>query len=294
MATIAEQEALIATLKFTPCTYRISLWGYGGEVVMGTVDRKVFDYFKQRRLSVLDFAWSCEEDTDVKIPEEFKPFEPGAWYECDNIAHASGVAVDSGTIEITDENGDTVLSEQLEDLSSTGAELTCDNETWVAQVAPGKVVFVGRSNEKGTFYEGSINLTAPFDASKLEVCYEEIDGEQIVSSVYYDGEYIDNDGGSTDGKSSEFCFCLVKDDKTWEKYEDHNSIEYPLTEWFPKKVNPVRTGVYEITSAGKNSHTYHAKWTGTRWIVSWADDTPESESLAIKQWRGIIHDPDAE
>ena len=40
MATTDEHEKLIAHLKFTPRTYKIQLWGYGGEYVMGTVDRK--------------------------------------------------------------------------------------------------------------------------------------------------------------------------------------------------------------------------------------------------------------
>jgi len=41
---LAEQQKLIEVLKFTPRTYKISLWGYGGEIVMGTVDKKVWNY----------------------------------------------------------------------------------------------------------------------------------------------------------------------------------------------------------------------------------------------------------
>ncbi len=59
MATIVEQQELIQVLKFTPRTYKIQLWGYGGEHVMGTVDRKVYDYFKEHRLSVPDYAWEA-------------------------------------------------------------------------------------------------------------------------------------------------------------------------------------------------------------------------------------------
>jgi hypothetical protein len=44
MATQAEKELLVQTLKFTPRTYKISMWGYGGEKVMGTVDPKCWDY----------------------------------------------------------------------------------------------------------------------------------------------------------------------------------------------------------------------------------------------------------
>ena len=35
MATLQEQEQLMEVLKFTPRTYRINMWGYGGERVMG-------------------------------------------------------------------------------------------------------------------------------------------------------------------------------------------------------------------------------------------------------------------
>jgi len=46
MATKKEKEELIATLKFTPRTYKIELGAYGGEVYAGRVDRKIYDYFK--------------------------------------------------------------------------------------------------------------------------------------------------------------------------------------------------------------------------------------------------------
>lgn len=294
VATIEEQEALMAHLKFTPCTYQISLWGYGGEIVMGTVDRKIYDYFKRRRLSVSDYAWDFDSVEELGIPEDMQPFEPGAWYECDDLAHAIGVDRDSGTLQIDDENGNTVLERSIDSIDGTDIGLCCDNEAWVGMVAPGNVVFVGRSHEKGTFFEGQLELTAPFDLEKLELYYEEIDGQELVTQVYYDGEEICNNGGSTNGKSSEFCLCLVKENKEFDNYSDHNSIKYPLTDWFDKQVAPVYVGDYEIETAGENSYTYHAKWTGSRWITSWQDDVPESESIDIKQWRGISHDPDGE
>ena len=40
---LAEQEKLIQTLKFTPRSYNVSMWGYGGEVVMGTISREIYD-----------------------------------------------------------------------------------------------------------------------------------------------------------------------------------------------------------------------------------------------------------
>jgi hypothetical protein len=84
----------------------------------------------------------------------------------------------------------------------------------------GEVVFIGSSNEKGTFFEGEIELTAPFDIEKLELYYDEVDGEDMVNCVYYDGEEIENYGGSTDGKSSDINMVRITDDQgNWETYE---------------------------------------------------------------------------
>lgn len=289
MATIKEQEDLIQMLKFTPCTYRISMWGYGGEVVMGSISRKMYDYFKHRRININDYAWGSydDEENELNIPDELVPFEQGAWYECDDMGHSSGVERDSGTLLIEDNNGNTILERDLSTIDGTDIELACDQEAWICQVSPGSTVFVGRSNEKGTFFEGEIELTAPFDPTKLTLVYDDIDGSEIISSVMYDGEDIDNNGGSTNGKSSEFGFFLVKEGNTWESYRDESSIEYPLTDWFPKKIKPVREGLYTVKTAGKNSYTYQAKWNGTKWVNDW-----DNVEIKIKEWQGISVDPD--
>jgi hypothetical protein len=73
-----------------------------------------------------------------------------------------------------------------------------------------------------------------------------------------------------------------------------DDIDYPMTGWFPKKINPVRTGSYLVKTAGKNSYTYQAKWTGARWISSWQEDTEKTESIKIKEWQGLAIDPDLE
>ena len=55
-AVNAEHDKLIEVLKFTPRTYKISMWGYGGEKVMGTVDRKVWDYCVANQVDLSDIA----------------------------------------------------------------------------------------------------------------------------------------------------------------------------------------------------------------------------------------------
>lgn len=286
-----EHEKLLATLKFTPRTYKIQIWGYGGEYVMGRVDRKIFDYFKSRRLNLSDFAWDSDYADEHNIPEDMWPFPPGSWYECDDMGHCHGVDRNSGTVQITDEQDQIIYDRRLEDIdgySDDSPELGGGDEVWIDQEPAGTVVFIGTSSEKGTFFEGEIPLTAPFDITKLQLCYDDIDGNEIINSVYYNEESVENWGGSTDGKSSDFGLYIagsLKDGK-WEKYRNMDDIVYTLTDWFPAKVNPAREGLYDIEEKG--GHTYQCHWNGEIWAATWAPTVP----LKIKKWRGVAYDPD--
>lgn len=289
-----EHEKLLATLRFTPRTYKIQIWGYGGEYVMGRVDRKIFNYFKSRRLNLSDFAWDSDYADEHNIPEDMWPFPPGSWYECDDMGHCHGVDRNSGTLQITDEQDQIFYERSLDDIdgySDDSPELGGGDEVWIDQEPAGTVVFVGVSSEKGTFFEGEIPLTAPFDVTKLQLCYDDIDGNEIINSVYYNEESIENWGGSTDGKSSDVGFYIAgsnkNDGKGFEKYRNMDDIDYTMTNWFPKKTRPVREGIYNIRTPGKDSYTYHAKWTGEKWTNTWSD-----EEIKIKEWQGIAYDPD--
>jgi hypothetical protein len=286
-------EQLIEVLKFTPRTYKIALWGYGGERVMGVVDKKIYEYFKSRRLDVADYCWESDYAELHKIPQDLQPFDPGSWYDCNSIVHASGVSIDAGNIQIEDENCNTVFEKSLEECDGCDGspELECFDEHWIDNQEPGTVVFIGNSNEKGTFFEGKINLTAPFDITKLKLIYEEIDGEGIVDTVTYDDEEIDNQGGSTDGKSADFGFYVAgsrKENSRYESYRNMDDIEYAMTEWFPKKIKPVHEGMYMVKTAGKNSYTYKCLWNGHYWKNEYSDD-----EVKIKEWQGLAVDADA-
>lgn len=230
------------------------------------------------------------------------PFPPGSWYECDDMGHTHGCDRNAGTLQIEDENGEMIFEKRLEDI--TGFEDSDGNpepewgggeEVWVGMKPAGTVVFLGVSNEKGTFFEGELPLTQPFDITKLTLSYDEFDGNDIITSVSYDEEDIDNWGGSTNGKSSDFGMYLVKDSNTWTKYCTMDDIEYGMTEWFPKRVKPVREGVYMIKTAGKSSWTHQARWTGANWVNSWTEpeDYADPEKIIkIKEWQGIAYNPD--
>jgi len=294
-----EHEKLIEILKFEPCTYKVVLYGYGGEYVMGTVERKVYDYFKRRRLDLSDYAWDHSQD-DIDVPEDMQPFWPGNWHDCDDMGHAWGVDRNAGTLQILNENDEVIYEASTDALcgDEDEPEFSFEDEVWIDMKPAGTVVFVATSSEKGTFFEGHLELQSPFDITKLTLEVTEIDGNEIISGVKYKEEDVDNYGGDTSGKSSDFGFYIAgtnkHDGNGYEKYRNMDDIDYPMTGWFPKKINPVRTGSYLVKTAGKNSYTYQAKWTGARWISSWQEDTEKTESIKIKEWQGLAIDPDLE
>jgi hypothetical protein len=278
MATQAEKQQLIDTLKFTPCTYTISMWGYGGEKVMGTVSREVYDYCMANQVDLQDIAWNSDAAEEMELDEDRLPFPPGSWYECDDMAHTNGVSRTAGTLQITDENGKTVFEKSLDDIVGGGCdgepEWSCFDEAWIGSKPAGTVVFIGTSNEKGTFFEGEIELTAPFDITKLTLQYDEVDGEELVNCVQYDGEEIDNNGGSTDGKSSDFGMYVVKDSNSWETYNPEEKdwghpewgtspSEWERSETFKfNKVKPTIPGYYNAVWKNFGTTTGSLYWDG--------------------------------
>lgn len=289
-----EHEKLIEILRFTPCTYKVLLWGYGGEYVMGTVERKVYDYFKKHRIDLSDYAWDHNED--IEIPEDMRPFWPGSWHDCDDMGHAWGVDSNSGTLQILNEKDEVIYEASTDSLSGDDnePELHYRDEVWIDMKPAGTVVFIGTSSEKGTFFEGHLELDAPFDINKLSLSISEIDGNEVIAGVQYKEEDIDNWGGDTSGKSSDFGFYIAGsnkfDGKGYEKYRNMDDIEYPMTDWFPKKIKPVRNGVYMVKTAGKNGYTHQAEWNGSYWHSTWNVE----QELKIKEWQGLAIDPDLE
>jgi len=333
MATPEEQQQLIDTLKFTPRTYRITMWGYGGERVMGTTTQEVWDYCMENQVDLSDIAWDSDAAEEMDLDPDLLPFPPGSWYECDDMAHTNGVSRDAGTLQIEDEMGETVFEKSLDAIdgsSNDSPEWSCIDESFIGSRAKGEIVFVGSSNEKGTFFEADLELTAPFDITKLTLCYEEVDGEEIVNGVIYDGEDIDNWGGSTDGKSSDFTMVRIIDDAgNWERYQPeekdwgHPELGTGPNTWEKSsefkfaKHKPVYPGYYNArwshfgTTSGSlywngehfgeweygkfNAISGVDTWSGYNWDTSsWVNQPPEPPGLICSDKKcGWVGDNDA-
>jgi hypothetical protein len=158
------------------------------------------------KLILSEIAWSDEETVQDEMGLDVDRYHlPRVRGTNVTTWHTNGVSRNAGTLQIEDENGTVIFEKRLEDMdggSDDGPEWSCNDEAWIGSKPVGTVVFIGTSNEKGTFFEGNIELTQPFDITKLTLGYDDIDGEELINSVTYDDEDIDNFGGSTDGKSS--------------------------------------------------------------------------------------------
>ena len=228
MATEQEKEELLQTLKFTPRNYRVEIWGYGGEVYWGNVDRKIYDYFKEKAIDIEQYAGSWEERMWDDVPFEMRPFEPGTPDECDRGGHTAGATFDDAShITVYDENGKEVWSSPLGSvLTANGATFDCIDEHYIADYPTGTVVFWGGQGEKGTFFGNEFELTAPFDPSKLRVLYEDMDGWELTSGVQYDGEDLDGNDYDTDGKWGENKWIIVGGTEEVYAGEERNEDDY--------------------------------------------------------------------
>lgn len=310
MATKKQKQELIEILKFTPQQVKVTIYAYGGECYMGKVDRKIYDYFKEHRIDMDEYA-SDWDDKFSFVPDEMRPFPPGSPYECDSMCHAGGPEVsDTNIIEVTNEHGDIIWSSPfgINELEDQGVNVE-EWETAIIDDEPeGTVIFWGGQGEKGTCFGSDFELKAPFDPKKLKISYSNCDGWWICNGVSYDDEELDNNDLSTTGKWGENKWVIVggeevyegvsrddideeeleEDSKEWDAEEELNKIvqEHLLTDWFDKDIKPTIKGNYEavIDAEWPLSGMRMIEWTGRNW-------KEDGKKIAIKQWRGLKFDP---
>ena len=287
MATKKQKQELIEVLKFTPRTYTLMLSGYGGETYAGIVDRKIYEYFKDKNIDINQYASEWNENLWRDIPESMRPFTPGDAYECDTFWHVSGAEFSElNFITVSDEKGDTHWEQHCNyDLEEQGVTVVCSAEHEIDALDEGTVVFWGGNGEKGCFFDARIELKAPFDPKKLTIYFEDCNGWSIISGVKYDGEELDGSNGySTYGKWSEWKWFIAGDEEVYEgaeRDEDSEEISEETVsafstlvqaiadaKWNDMDVKPSHKGEYECKftkGVWPSGNVRTAEWTGRSW-----------------------------
>lgn len=171
--------------------YNITISGYGAEVTIGTLTPEQVEIIKEKKSedkSLNEIVWD----------EDLGTF----WPELDDKYHNYNVG-DSFVITIEDEDGNKLHSFTEEELYSE-TEIFDYQDKFIE--TSGEHLIMCVSGEKGVFFESTLELEEDFDISKLKIMVDEevgIPGSyfgEMLSIVTYDGEELDNWGGSTDGK----------------------------------------------------------------------------------------------
>ena len=192
--------------------YRIEISGRGGEIAIGKVKREIYDYFDENEVDIEEYAndWDNEQD----VPEEFQPFEPGSWYDCDDLGHNCGPELGDAYVTVMDEN-DTVIYDALttDAFFDLGADMEQNEEIYPQEtLEDGEAYFIGQSIEKGLFQVYEVEAKT-FDPAKLIFVTTDCDGWELITGVKYDGVDLDDLGElSTVGKGGEFQLILVEKD----------------------------------------------------------------------------------
>jgi hypothetical protein len=298
MATRKQKEDLLKVLSFTPHTVEISLSGYGGEIVMGRVDADTYDYWNYHgNAKLVDFAQLNYVDADptfALVPKQHQFITPGSWYDCDDLAHATGVEMSSHCrLVVYDTTHNRHMFEcdlDLANLDSAG--IKAQRQSDVDLVAPGTAVFVGQSIEKGTFFSAELELTKPFDLGQLSIAYSNYNGWTLANGVEYQGQYLDGyDNGSTVGKSFNFEMFVTESAEAAHPDSSAKTTPHPtkvdesvMTGWFTfRKHQPVYPGLYQVLLESTLYPVQFATWKNNQWQYN--NTTPVE--FPVSAWRGL-------
>lgn len=207
MATKKQKQELIEVLKAERHRYEIQLQGYGGEIAIGRISRRQYEFWRDRD-DLEEFAYDWDNELD--IPEEMKIFSPGDWYDCDDVAHESGCEFsDICAVVVYDENSNEVWRSPLcySSLEANGIDPNgfAGDDAYCYERDGEKWFFIGQNFEKGVFQTYEVECFGKFDPKRLSFSLIDVDGWELVNGVSYESIELNDTGGySTTGKSSTF------------------------------------------------------------------------------------------
>lgn len=208
MATKKQKLELIEALKAEKKIYEITLSGYGGEIVLGSITKEQYEFWQDRD----DFDEHCNDwDNELDVPEELRIVQDGAWHDNDNLAHETGAEFSElNYITVVDKTTNKTVFESplgYDALEKHGIDPEGINseEYYIRYDSDAEYAFLGQSVEKGTFYTGDIEIIGKFDPRKLSFSHIDVEGWDLINGVSYQSEIVEDTGGySTTGKSLEY------------------------------------------------------------------------------------------
>lgn len=210
--------------------YRITMSGYGGELVYGAITKEAYDWWVEKDEEFLE-NYVHEDDEEalqnmgVPVEADFRHDDGyhSQWYEVDTVEHDNGVAFDNAHICVEQVEDDTWDAKSIKEVFDGTLE-DFINKTNKGEFDKGPAVggnigfvqhefdtkepylFYGMSVEKGSFFDGMVVTNGTeFNPRLLSFSATEYpNGDNIIGSLTYNGEDVDNNGGDTRGKAMYF------------------------------------------------------------------------------------------
>jgi hypothetical protein len=219
MATAQEKQDLVDDIKKPHRHYRITLVGYGGEIIYGKSSKEEYDYWETS---------IGERRKEFNVPEDESPFNRymidkddiggyenvpksivriGEWWDSNDIDHGSGVSYDSAVIAIVECETDEIFSVECNsiiELPLTEFINQYDAESVIgdSEAVDGGYMYYAMDVQKGLFFDGRLTTIGKIDLSKLAFeCTEYPNGDTLVNHVFYGEEELYDDGGDTNEKA---------------------------------------------------------------------------------------------
>ncbi len=219
MASSEEKQELVDDIKKPIRHYRITLSGFGGEIVYASSSKEEYDHWETH---------IEERRKQFNIPKDESPFNrymmdkddvggyeavpakivrTGEWFENDDIDHGIGVSYDSAIITIYECETDEYNSIEIDKIVELPLEEFIENTDSEPVVGDSEAIdnnymFYAMSVEKGIFFDGRFTTTGKVDLSKFRFdCTEYPNGDTLVSYVYYNNIELEDDGGDATSKA---------------------------------------------------------------------------------------------
>jgi hypothetical protein len=199
--------------------YYLMAGPYGGEHTIGTIPKKVAEYWLDKGADAFD-KYMLDDNHDKinnsgTIPEEY---QLPIWYELNNISQVSSVIFcSSNTLTVLDvsklsENDYLEKGKEVARIEMTN-DMIGNSDTNPVQIMNEEYVVYGASNDTGFCKFELLETNEPFNASELKFCLSSWNKFKLVMGINYNGQDLANEGMEISTGQSMECWINIKEDE---------------------------------------------------------------------------------
>lgn len=183
--------------------YGIEIYSRGYEVGIGKITKEQYEYWVEREEDLGDALQQNIDYESEEVPEDAR-FE---WFYNDYSSEAEAYGADANYSTLVIKEGENeIFNDEITTFinEEDGTENNMDylSYTTIDDLKPGYYVYWEQGG-KGLYFHGEIEAEK-FDPKLLKFKVTEVENCEVITSVEYNGEDIENHGGDWWGKYGEF------------------------------------------------------------------------------------------